>query len=112
MMPCAQIVNSLHELEVRVESSHCPNRFCKRSEESCKCPWRSKATVAGAFVAGAAAVVILMYVYRLRYSLKDYFEDIHFDYMGKLLVFVCLVYLYFNINEFLVFQGKMLAGGS
>uniref|UniRef100_UPI003216FC8F NrfD/PsrC family molybdoenzyme membrane anchor subunit n=1 Tax=uncultured Draconibacterium sp. TaxID=1573823 RepID=UPI003216FC8F len=63
--------------------------------------------VAGAFVAGAAAVVIVMYAYRQRYGLKDYFEDLHFDYMGKLLVFVCLVYLYFNINEFLVPAYKM-----
>lgn len=63
--------------------------------------------VAGAFVAGAAAVVILMYAYRTRYRLGEYFEDLHFDYMGKLLVFVCLVYLYFNINEFWVPAYKM-----
>lgn len=63
--------------------------------------------VAGAFVAGSAAVIMLMYAYRIRYGLKDYFEDIHFDQMGKLLVFVCLVYLYFNINEFLVPGYKM-----
>lgn len=63
--------------------------------------------VAGAFVAGAAAVVILMYAYRTRYRLSEYFEDIHFDYMGKLLVFVCLIYLYFNINEFWVPAYKM-----
>ncbi|SET16999.1 prokaryotic molybdopterin-containing oxidoreductase family, membrane subunit [Draconibacterium orientale] len=63
--------------------------------------------VAGAFVAGAAAVVILMYAYRVRYRLGDYFEELHFDYMGKLLVFVCLVYLYFNINEFWVPAYKM-----
>lgn len=63
--------------------------------------------VAGAFVAGASAVILVMYVYRLRYGLKDYFENIHFDQMGKLLVFVSLVYLYFNINEFLVPGYKM-----
>lgn len=63
--------------------------------------------VAGAFVAGSAAVIMLMYAYRIRYGLKDYFEDIHFDQMGKLLVFVCLVYLYFNVNEFLVPGYKM-----
>lgn len=63
--------------------------------------------VAGAFVAGSAAVIMLMYGYRLRYNLKDYFEDYHFNMMGKLLVFVCLVYLYFNINEFLVPGYKM-----
>ena len=68
--------------------------------------------VIGAFVAGTAALIVLMYVYRLRYGLKDYFEDLHFDNMGKLLVLVCLVYLYFNINEFLVPGYKMkLADG-
>ena len=68
--------------------------------------------VAGAFVAGTAAVIMVMYAYRLRYGLKDYFQDLHFDYMGKLLVFVCLVYLYFNINEYLVPGSKMkLADG-
>lgn len=66
--------------------------------------------VAGAFVAGTAAVIIVMFVYRVRYKLKDYFEDLHFDYMGKLLVFVCLVYLYFNINEYLVPGYKMKLG--
>lgn len=66
--------------------------------------------VAGAFVAGTAAVIIVMFIYRVRYKLKDYFEDLHFDYMGKLLVFVCLVYLYFNINEYLVPGYKMKLG--
>ena len=65
--------------------------------------------VAGAFVAGTAAVIILMYVYRLRFGLKEYFQDYHFSQMGKLLVFVCLVYLYFNINEYLVPGYKMKA---
>ena len=63
--------------------------------------------VTGAFIAGVAAVIVLMYVYRLRYGLKSYFEEIHFNQMGKLLVFVCLLYLYFNINEFLVPGYKM-----
>lgn len=63
--------------------------------------------VAGAFVAGSAAVVIVMYAYRNRYGLSEYFGDLQFDYMGKLLVFVCLVYLYFNVNEYLVPAYKM-----
>ncbi len=63
--------------------------------------------VAGAFVAGVAAVIIVMFLYRTRYGLKDYFEDYHFNMMGKLFVLVCLVYLYFNINEFLVPGYKM-----
>jgi len=63
--------------------------------------------VAGAFVAGTAAVIMVMYVYRLRYGLKDYFSDKLFDQMGKLLVLVCLIYIYFNVNEFLVPGYKM-----
>jgi len=58
--------------------------------------------VTGAFVAGAAAVIIAMYFFRSNYKLKEYITDEHFDKMGKLLVLVSLVYLYFNINEFLV----------
>jgi len=63
--------------------------------------------VTGAFVAGVAAVIILMYVYRNRYHLKNYLTDKHFDKMGKLLVLVAFIYLYFNINEFLVPGFKM-----
>jgi Ni/Fe-hydrogenase subunit HybB-like protein len=63
--------------------------------------------VTGAFVAGTAAVIVVMYIYRIRYRLKNYFTEYHFDVMGKLLIFVCLVYLYFNLNEFLVPGYKM-----
>ena len=58
--------------------------------------------IAGAFVAGAGAVVVIMYVLRKVYHLEEYITDMHFDKMGKLLVLLCLVYLYFNVNEYLV----------
>lgn len=58
--------------------------------------------VAGAFVAGSAAVVIAMYVFRERQKLQDYLTDYHFDMMNKLVVLTLLVYMYFNINEYLV----------
>lgn len=58
--------------------------------------------VAGAFVAGAGAVVVIMYVLRKVYHLEDYITEMHFDKMGQLLVLLCLVYLYFNVNEYLV----------
>jgi len=63
--------------------------------------------VSGAFLVGTAAMIVLMYIYRVRYRLKNYFTDYHFDMTGKLLIFVCLVYLYFNLNEFLVPGYKM-----
>jgi len=58
--------------------------------------------VAGAFVAGSGAVVMVMYVLRKVYQLEDYITDSHFDKMGKILVMLCMVYLYFNINEYLM----------
>lgn len=58
--------------------------------------------VAGAFVAGSGAVVAVMYVLRKAYDLEEYITDSHFDKMGKILVMLCLVYLYFNINEYLM----------
>lgn len=63
--------------------------------------------VTGAFVAGLAAVILVMYVYRQRYDLEEYFTNKSFDWMGKLLVLMCLVYFYFNINEYLVPAYKM-----
>lgn len=58
--------------------------------------------VSGAFVAGCAAVIIAMYFFQKSYQLKDYITTDHFDRMGKLLVLVALVYVYFNINEIIV----------
>jgi molybdopterin-containing oxidoreductase family membrane subunit len=58
--------------------------------------------VAGAFVAGCAAVIIAMYVFRKRQKLQDYLTNKHFDMMGKLLFLTLVLYLYFNINEYLV----------
>jgi len=58
--------------------------------------------LSGAFMSGAAAVIIGMYFFRNNFKLKDYFTDRHFDMMSKLLVLTSLVYFYFNINEFLI----------
>ena len=58
--------------------------------------------IAGAFVAGAGAVITIMYILRRVYRLENYITDMHFDKMGRLLVLLCLVYLYFNVNEYLV----------
>jgi len=58
--------------------------------------------VTGAFVCGCASVIIAMFFFMKNYKLEEYITDNLFDKMGKLLVLVSLVYLYFNINEFLV----------
>ena len=63
--------------------------------------------VTGAFVSGCAAVIIAMYFFMKSYKLEAYITEKLFDKMGQLLVLVSLVYLYFNLNEFLVPAYKM-----
>jgi Ni/Fe-hydrogenase subunit HybB-like protein len=63
--------------------------------------------VSGAFMVGAGAVIAAMYALRKTYKLDHYFTDKLFDKMGKLLVLLSLVYLYFNINEYFLPAYKM-----
>lgn len=64
--------------------------------------------VSGAFMVGAAAIIFAMYIIRKELKLHAYITEMHFDKMGKLLVLLSLVYLYFNINEFLGPAFKMV----
>jgi Ni/Fe-hydrogenase subunit HybB-like protein len=64
--------------------------------------------VSGAFMAGAAVIIIAMYFIRKHLKLKAYITNLHFDRMGRLLVLLSLVYLYFNINEYLGPAFKMV----
>jgi molybdopterin-containing oxidoreductase family membrane subunit len=64
--------------------------------------------VSGALMAGAAVIIVAMYFIRNEFDLKDYLTDKIFDHMGKLLVMLSLVYLYFNINEYLGPAFKMV----
>jgi Ni/Fe-hydrogenase subunit HybB-like protein len=63
--------------------------------------------VSGAFMVGCAGVIAVMYVLRNHYKLQKYITTLHFNNMGKLLVLLSLIYLYFNINEYLVPGFKM-----
>lgn len=48
-----------------------------------------------------------MYIFRKAYNLEKYITDKHFDRMGKILVLLVMIYLYFNMNEYLVPAFKM-----
>jgi len=63
--------------------------------------------ISGAFLVGAGGVVVAMYVFRKAYNLEKYITLDHFDRMGKILIMLALLYLYFNINEYLVPAFKM-----
>ena len=58
--------------------------------------------ISGALVAGIGALVAVIYVVRRYKKLENYITDFHFDKLGKLLVLACLIYLYFNINEYVI----------
>jgi Ni/Fe-hydrogenase subunit HybB-like protein len=57
--------------------------------------------VVGAIYSGAAGVVLSMYILRRAFHLEDYIEPIHFRNLGLLLLSFCMLYLYFNVNEYL-----------
>jgi Ni/Fe-hydrogenase subunit HybB-like protein len=63
--------------------------------------------ISGAFLVGAGGVVVAMYVFRKYYNLEKYITHLHFDKMGRVVVLLALLYLYFNVNEYLVPAFKM-----
>lgn len=63
--------------------------------------------ISGAFLVGAGAVVVAMYVFRSVYHLKNYITEKHFEKMGRIVVLLAFLYLYFNVNEYLVPAFKM-----
>jgi Ni/Fe-hydrogenase subunit HybB-like protein len=63
--------------------------------------------VVGAIYSGAAGVIFSMYVLRRVFRLEDYVEELHFRKLGLLLLAFSLIYLYFNINEYLTAGYKL-----
>ncbi len=63
--------------------------------------------ISGAFLVGAGGVVVAMYVFRRYYHLEKYITEMHFEKMGRVVVLLALLYLYFNINEYLIPAFKM-----
>jgi Ni/Fe-hydrogenase subunit HybB-like protein len=63
--------------------------------------------VIGAIYSGTAGVIFSMYVLRRVFHLQDYVEELHFRKLGLLLLAFSLMYLYFNINEYLTAGYKL-----
>jgi Ni/Fe-hydrogenase subunit HybB-like protein len=63
--------------------------------------------ISGAFLVGAGGVVVAMYVFRRYYHLEKYITEQHFEKMGRVVVLLALLYLYFNVNEYLIPAFKM-----
>jgi len=63
--------------------------------------------VIGAIYSGAAGVVFSMFILRKIYRLQDYIQLEHFRNLGLLLLSFALLYLYFNVNEYLTIGYKL-----
>jgi Ni/Fe-hydrogenase subunit HybB-like protein len=61
--------------------------------------------ISGAFLVGGGSVVVAMYVFRRYYKLEKYITEMHFEKMGRIVL--ALLYLYFNVNEYLIPAFKM-----
>jgi molybdopterin-containing oxidoreductase family membrane subunit len=57
--------------------------------------------VMGAIYSGIAAILVAMVVLRRAFGLQQYFKDIHFDYLGRLLLLFSLLWFYFTFAEYL-----------
>ena len=57
--------------------------------------------VAGAIYSGIAALLLTMALLRKVYHLEDYLKEIHFDYLGELLLVMTLLWLYFTFAEYI-----------
>lgn len=62
--------------------------------------------VVGALYSGAAAVILAMYIFRRVYRLDGYLQPVHFRNLGLLLLSLSMLYLYFNVNEYLTLGYK------
>ena len=57
--------------------------------------------VMGAIYSGIAAILVAMAVLRRVYRLEGYFKEVHFDYLGRLLLIFSLLWFYFTFAEYL-----------
>lgn len=57
--------------------------------------------VVGAIFSGIAALLIVMIAFRKFYHLEAYLREVHFKYLGTLLLIMSLIWFYFTFSEYL-----------
>ncbi len=57
--------------------------------------------VVGAIFSGIAALMIVMIVFRKVYHFEQYLKEVHFKYLGTLLLIMSLLWFYFTFSEYL-----------
>ncbi|MDE3248930.1 MAG: polysulfide reductase NrfD [Bacteroidota bacterium] len=56
--------------------------------------------VLGALYSGCGALIVIMWVYRVRYKMQQYFTDKHFVYLGYSMMVLAAGYGYFTFSEY------------
>ncbi len=57
--------------------------------------------VVGAIFSGIAALLLIMIIFRKAFHLEGYLKEIHFQYLGTLLLIMSLLWFYFTFAEYL-----------
>ncbi|MBU2446212.1 MAG: polysulfide reductase NrfD [Bacteroidetes bacterium] len=57
--------------------------------------------VVGAIFSGIAALLIVMIAFRKAFHLENYLKEIHFKYLGTLLLIMSVIWFYFTFSEYL-----------
>src|SRR3989339_2249592 len=57
--------------------------------------------VVGAIFSGIAALMIVMIIFRKVFHFEDYLKQIHFQYLGTLLLIMSIIWFYFTFSEYL-----------
>ena len=57
--------------------------------------------VVGAIFSGIAALLIVMIAFRKVFHLENYLKEIHFKYLGTLLLIMSIIWFYFTFSEYL-----------
>ncbi len=57
--------------------------------------------VVGAIFSGIAAILVVMIIFRKVFRLERYLKQIHFNYLGILLLIMSLIWFYFTFSEYL-----------
>lgn len=58
--------------------------------------------ISGAMVSGIATLAVVVYIVRHYKQMQNYITEYHFDKLGKLLNLGIFIYIYFNINEYVL----------
>ena len=66
--------------------------------------------VVGAIFSGIAGIVVVMAIFRRVYHLEEFITEMHFRYLGSLLLVLGILYAYFTLSEYATVGFKMEVG--